>query len=109
MRAIVLHPGVTSIVDHSKCIAPCNTIVLNLFLSTNEHRLKAFVICVLLLGDLSEIEAEVLNLLVEVIHVIGDLGQIGYTFILLISKHSVIVVANYQADSVFRTEVWSLW
>ena len=52
-------------------------------------------ISVLLLGDLSKIEAEVLDLLMEVIHVFGDLGQISYTFILLISEHSVIRVANY--------------
>ena len=85
----------TSVVDYSKGIAPCNTIVLDPFLSSNNHWLNALVISVLLLGDLSKIEAEVLDLLMEVIHVFGDLRQISYTLILLISEHSVIRVANY--------------
>ena len=52
-------------------------------------------ISVLLLGDLSKIKVEVLDLLMEVIDVIVDFWQIGYALILLISEHSVISVANY--------------
>ena len=95
IRAIVLHPGVTSVVDYGKCIAPCSTIVLYPFLCSSEHGLKALVISILLLGDLSKIKVEVLDLLMEVIDVICDFRQIGYALILLISEHSVISVANY--------------
>ena len=85
----------TSVVDHGKCVSPCSAVVLDPFLCSKEHGLYTGLIRVLLLGDLCGIEAEVLDLLLEVIHMLGDLRQISDAFILLISEHSVVSVANY--------------